>query len=69
MKSTSINKFEKAIELCETLDELDYVEEKIKTTSQINRHTNIGREETSRLLELLNKQVDYLIKEKGLQPF
>lgn len=67
--TSTLTKFERAIELCETLDELDYVKEKIETTSQINRHTNAGREETNTLLELLNNRAKYLIREKGLQPF
>lgn len=67
MTSTLI-KFEKAIGLAENLEQLYYVEEKINTTSQINRRTKEGRELTQKLLNLANEKAQLLIK-KGEQPF
>lgn len=61
-------KIEKAISLAKNLDDIDYLEEKIKTTSQINRRTLQGRELTSELLSLTNKKAREFI-ENGAVPF
>lgn len=56
MTSIYKNKAIKAIELCESLSQLLYVEEKIKTTPQINRRTDEGRKLSEELLELACKK-------------
>jgi len=58
-----------AIEYAETLDDIDYIEEKLKVTPQINRRTKEGRELTDELLNLTNQKARYLISSKGLLPF
>lgn len=58
----------KALTLVKDLEQLDYLTEKIQTTSQINRRTLQGRELTSKLLSLINKKGNELI-ENGEQPF
>lgn len=62
------DKIIKAIGFAKTLDEIDYIEEKIKTTSQINRRTLKGRELTSELLNLTNGKARKLIDD-GAVPF
>ena len=61
-------KFKQAIDLAENLDQLDYVIEKINTTSQINRRTKAGRDLTKKLLKLANDKAQLLIN-NGEQPF
>jgi hypothetical protein len=61
-------KIEKAISLAKNIDDIDYLEEKIKTTSQINRRTIQGRELTEELLTLTNKKAREFI-DKGELPF
>jgi len=63
-----LTKFKQAIDLAENLDQLDYVIEKINTTSQINRRTKTGRELTQKLLKLANDKAQLLINQ-GEQPF
>ena len=58
----------KALGFAKTLDEIDYIEEKIKTTSQINRRTLQGRELTQELLNLTNGKARELIDD-GAVPF
>lgn len=62
------DKIIKAIGFAKTLDDIDYIEEKIKTTSQINRRTLQGRELTSELLNLTNGKARELIDD-GAVPF
>lgn len=62
------DKILKAIEYAETLDDIDFIEEKIKSTPQINRRTNEGKELTNELLKLTNQKAQQLIKE-GALPF
>lgn len=62
------DKIIKAIGFAKTLDEIDYIEEKIRTTSQINRRTLQGRELTSELLNLTNGKARELIDD-GAVPF
>ena len=64
----TLTKFERAIDLAENLDQLDYVIEKINTTSQINRRTKTGRALTQKLLKLANDKAQLLINQ-GEQPF
>ena len=61
-------KVEKAIELAETLEQIDFIEKKIKTTGQINRRTKEGRELVKELLQISWSKAQELIK-KGEQPF
>lgn len=67
MTLTWIN-FLKAIDLAETLEQLDYVIDKLETTSQINRRTKAGRDLTKKLLKLANDKAQLLINQ-GEQPF
>lgn len=64
----TLTKFERAIDLAENLEQLDYVIEKINTTSQINRRTKTGRALTQKLLKLANDKAQLLINQ-GEQPF
>jgi len=64
----TLTKFKQAIDLAENLDQLDYVIEKINTTSQINRRTKEGRNLTQKLLKLANDKAQLLINQ-GEQPF
>lgn len=64
----TLTKFERAIDLAENLAQLDYVIEKINTTSQINRRTKTGRGLTQKLLKLANDKAQLLINQ-GEQPF
>lgn len=64
----TLTKFKQAIDLAENLDQLDYVIEKINTTSQINRRTKTGRDLTQKLLKLANDKAQLLINQ-GEQPF
>jgi len=64
----TLTKFKQAIDLAENLDQLDYVIEKINTTSQINRRTKEGRDLTQKLLKLANDKAQLLINQ-GEQPF
>lgn len=58
----------KAIEYAETLDDIDFIEAKIKVTPHINRRTLEGRKLTDELLTLTNQKARYLI-EQGAVPF
>lgn len=62
------DKIIKGLSLCTTLDEVDYLEDKIQITSQINRHTNAGRELTKELLKLTNQKAREL-QQAGAVPF
>ncbi|HPV33496.1 MAG TPA: hypothetical protein PLS91_01320 [Candidatus Paceibacterota bacterium] len=64
----TLTKFKQAIDLAENLAQLDYVIEKINTTSQINRRTKTGRDLTQKLLKLANDKAQLLINQ-GEQPF
>jgi hypothetical protein len=58
----------KALSLAENLDQIDYIEEKLKSTDEINRKTKQGRELTEELLALTNKKARELI-DSGELPF
>lgn len=62
------DKILKAISLTETLENLEFINEKIRTTSQINRKTKQGRELTQELLTLTFKKLQELIN-NGAVPF
>ncbi len=58
----------KALERCQNIKDLDVLEEKINSTTQINRRTKAGRELTNELLAMLNQKAQEFIN-KGEQPF
>ena len=58
----------KAIGFAKTLDDIDYIEEKIKSTDKINRRTLQGRKLTSESLDLTNGKARKLIDD-GAVPF
>lgn len=58
----------RAIGLAENLEQLAYVEDKIKTTDKINRRTKAGREMTQELLSLAQEKAKTLII-NGETPF
>lgn len=60
--------FSKAILKARTLEELDYITEKLLVTSQINRRTKVGRELSKELLAKLHAKGRLLITQ-GEQPF
>lgn len=60
--------FSIAILKARTLEELDYIKEKLSVTSQINRRTKAGRELSSELLEQINNKGRELIN-LGENPF
>jgi hypothetical protein len=62
------DKILKAISLTDTLENLEFIDEKIRTTSQINRKTKQGRELTQELLTLTNRKAQELIN-SGAEPF
>ena len=68
MTSTYKEKVLNAISLAQNINELDYIDEKIKTTLQINRRTVAGRELERELLNLTNQKARQLI-ENGEPPF
>lgn len=61
-------KIERAIELAENLEQLAFIEDKLKTTDQINRRTKAGRELEKELLLLTDEKAKKLIN-KGAVPF
>lgn len=60
--------FSKAILKARTLEELDYITEKLLVTSQINRRTKAGRELSKELLAKLQEKGRELIT-MGETPF
>lgn len=62
------DKIIKALSIVKNLDDIDYLESKIMSTSQINRRTVAGRALTDELLALTNKKAQEFIN-KGEQPF
>jgi hypothetical protein len=58
----------KALELAENLNQVYFIEEKLRTTPVINRYTKQGRELTQELQDLANQKAHQLIKQ-GEQPF
>lgn len=58
----------KAIDMAETLEDLDYIREKLETTRKINRRTVEGRKETMEIASLITKKA-YKLIELGETPF
>lgn len=58
-----------ALGKAKTLDDFDYIAEKIKVTDKINRHTKAGRELTDELLSLLQTKRNEAINKYNIQPF
>lgn len=58
----------RAIDLAENLNQIEYIEEKIKTTDKINRRTKDGREITKELMAMSWGKAKLLV-DKGEQPF
>lgn len=61
-------KVKKALSLAENLDQVSYIEDKIKVSDKINRRTKEGREFTLTLLNLVHIKAQSLI-DAGEQPF
>lgn len=68
MTFTYKEKVEKAIELAENLSQVEYIENRLLETKEINRRTKEGQETTKELLQKLNIKAQELIK-AGEQPF
>lgn len=62
------DKILKAISLTDNLEHLEFIDEKIRMTTQINRKTKQGRELTQELLTLTNRKAQELIN-SGAVPF
>ena len=56
LMTLTLTKFKQAIDLAENLEQLDYVIEKINTTSQINRRTKEGRALTQKTFKARQRQ-------------
>lgn len=68
MTFTYKEKVEKAIELAENLSQVEYIENRLLETKEINRRTKEGQDITKELLQKLNIKAQELIK-AGEQPF
>jgi len=62
------DKIIKALAIVKTIADIEYLESKIMSTSQINRRTIAGRALTEELLALTNKKAREFIN-NGEQPF
>lgn len=58
-----------ALNSAKTIEDFDYILEKIQTTSHINRRTKEGRELTKELETLWRKKQEEAINKFNLQPF
>lgn len=56
MTLTYKEKVIKAVSLAEDFDQLDYIQDKIKSTKLINRRTKQGRDLTDELLDLTQQR-------------
>lgn len=56
MHSDYKQKVIKAVSLAGKISEIEYIEEKIRTTEEINRRTKAGQELTQELLNLCSKK-------------
>lgn len=54
-----------ALEKAKTIEDIEYIQEKVDTTDEINRRTIAGRELTKELSELITET----IKSNGIMPF
>lgn len=69
MTLTYKEKFREALKSCETLEDFEYLQQKLLTTKKINRRTIKGREFTKELLnELFTYQYEFTLK-NDLTPF
>lgn len=68
MTSSYKDKVIKAVEFAENLDQLQYIEDKLTVTKEINRRTKKGRELTVELKQIINDKAQLLIK-NGELPF
>lgn len=57
------------LDKAESLEHVEYLEQKIKKSDKINRRTKLGRELTEQLLNACNQKALAIIKEKGATPF
>lgn len=62
-------KITQALNFAKTIEDFDYILEKIQTTSQINRRTQEGRELTKELETLWRDKLEQAINKFNLQPF
>jgi len=53
----------------DTLEDIEYLEDKIRKTPKINRRTKLGRELTMELTGACNKKIRKIISTKGILPF
>jgi len=61
--------YEKAIKASQTLEDLEYVEDKLHTTKKINRRLKINRQLILKVCgDITNKRYE-LINNLGIQPF
>lgn len=58
-----------ALEKARTLEDFDYIEQKIRTTDKINRRTILGREQTDELIGLVWDKRNEAITQFNLVPF
>lgn len=61
--------FKDLLDTCRTLEDFDYVQEKLEMTNKINRRTIEGRELTQELQWLLLEKKNEAINKYNLQPF
>lgn len=54
---------------CETLEDVEYLEQRIQKTDKINRRTQEGRALTESLLNACNKQARKIISDNKILPF
>ena len=61
--------YKEAIQKATTLADIEYIEEKLKTTDKINRRTKQGRAIEAVISNELNKKALEIIKINGITPF
>lgn len=61
--------FKDLLDTCRTLEDFDYVQEKLETTDKINRRTVDGRKLTQELQNLLIQKRLEAINQHNLLPF
>jgi len=65
---TYTNKVEDALVSCKLIKEVQEIQEAIQVTSQINRRTKQGREDTEKLLGMCHDKINQLANH-GENPF
>ena len=68
MELTYKEKIIKAVNLADDFEQIEYIQDKINNTEQINRRKQEGRKLTDELLNLTQQRKIYLA-ENGLLPF